>query len=389
MSQPAVHFEFATATRILFGAGSLTQVGPAARDLGSNAFVVTGSDPERARPLLDVLSAEGLRVTTFPVKGEPSVQTALDGVTAARAGAANLVIGFGGGAALDLGKAVAALMTNPGYVYDYLEVVGRGDPLTHPAAPYIAIPTTAGTGSEVTRNAVLSVPERRVKVSLRSPLMLPRLAIIDPELTLGLPPDVTATTGLDALSQLIEPFVSATASPLTDAICREGLQRAATSLQRAWRDGGDIEARTGMALASLCGGLALANAKLGAVHGLAAPFGGMFAAPHGAVCAWLLPQVMSANVRALRVRQPDSPALARYIELARILTGRPSANAEAGITWVRDLVTLFGIPPLSTYGLSPADFPELIAQSQRASSMKGNPVALSEAELQSVLEHSI
>ena len=208
-----------------------------------------------------------------------------------------------------------------GELLDYVEIIGRGQALTKPSAPFIAIPTTAGTGSEVTRNAVLASPEHRVKVSLRSPLMLARVALVDPELTYDLPPALTASTGLDALTQLIEPFVCLRANPMTDGLCVEGMRRAARSLRVAFTDGQNKSAREDMAVASLFGGLALANAGLGAVHGFAGPIGGMFPAPHGAVCAALLPHVMTANIRALRQRAPGSEALRRYDKVARLLTG--------------------------------------------------------------------
>ncbi len=244
---------------------------------------------------------------------------------------ADLVVGMGGGSVIDAAKAIAALLTNPGDPLDYLEVIGRGLPLANACAPMMAIPTTAGTGAEVTRNAVLASPAHRVKVSLRSASMLPDVAIVDPELTLSMPPAVTAATGLDALTQCLEPFVSHLATPLTDGFCREGLARAARSLRRAYHHGSDVAARRDMALASLCGGLALANAKLGAVHGFAGPIGGMFDAPHGAVCARLLPLVMTANVRALEERSPNSPALVRYAEVAKIVTGDADASIADGV----------------------------------------------------------
>ena len=215
------------------------------------------------------------------------------GVELARREQCDLVIAFGGGSAIDAGKAIAALLANGGELTDYLEVIGKGQPLRHPSVPFIAVPTTAGTGSEVTRNAVLASAEHQVKVSMRSPLMLPRLAVVDPELTLELPPAVTASTGLDALTQLIEPYVSIRANPLTDGFCLEGLRRVSRSLRRAYHAGRDITAREDMSLASLLGGLALANAGLGVVHGFAAPVGGMFHAPHGAICAALLPHGMA------------------------------------------------------------------------------------------------
>ncbi|RME72018.1 MAG: iron-containing alcohol dehydrogenase [Chloroflexi bacterium] len=384
-----MNFEFATATRIIFGPDTLPQAGPLAKEMGHRALVVTGKSTDRASPLLDILTASGLDVALFSVSGEPSVDTALHGLHQARAKKCDMVIGFGGGSVLDTGKAVAALLTNGGDPLDYLEVIGAGKKLTQPSAPYIAIPTTAGTGAEVTRNAVLSSPEHRVKVSLRSPYMLPRLALVDPVLTLSLPPDITAVTGLDALTQVIEPYVSHKANPLTDAICREGIPRAARALRRAYQHGDDLSAREDMALASLFGGLALANAKLGAVHGFAGPLGGMFDAPHGAICAALLPHVMAVNVEALKARQPDHPALARYDEVAQMLTGSPNATAADGAAWVQALCRELNIPPLSAYGLTRADFPAVIEKAARASSMQGNPIKLTEDELAEILSRAL
>lgn len=380
-----MRFEFATATRILFGPGALREVAPYAATLGRRALVVTGRALDRAAPLLELLKAQDVETVTFAVANEPTTATALAGLQRAREAECSFVIGLGGGSVLDTGKAIAVLLTNGGEPLDYLEVVGRGRSITQPAAPYIAIPTTAGTGAEVTRNAVLASPEHRVKASLRSPLMLPRLAVVDPELTHGLPPAVTASTGLDALTQLMEPFVSSSANPLTDALCREGMRRAARSLRRAYESGGDATAREDMALASLFGGLALANAKLGAVHGLAGPLGGLFPAPHGVTCARLLPLVMEANVRALQARAPDPLALARYDEVAQIITGKPRAQAADGVAWVQELCGAFKIPSLADFGLSGAEFPDVVAQAQKSSSMKGNPVPLTDYELTEIL----
>ncbi len=384
-----MRFEFATATRIIFGAGALREIGPMAATLGRRALVVTGRGIERATPLLDLLAEAGVQTALFSVAGEPTTDVARQGVERAREAGCDVVIGFGGGSALDTGKAVAALLTNPGDLFDYLEVIGQGRPLTQPSAPYVAIPTTAGAGAEVTRNAVLLAPEQRIKVSLRSPLMLPRVALVDPELTYSLPPAVTASTGLDALTQVLEPFVSLKANPLTDAICREGLRRAARSLRRAYKHGDDPAAREDMALVSLFGGLALANAGLGAVHGLAGPLGGLFPAPHGAICARLLPAVMAVNVRALQQRAPASPALRRYAEIAHILTGDPSASAGAGVEWVQELCRALRVPPLSDYGLAREDFPTVVEKAAQASSMKGNPIHLTVEEMQGILEAAL
>ncbi len=375
-------FKFATATRILFGVGKLAEVAPAAATLGRHALVVTGSTPDRAQKLLELLKEEGLKSTIHSVAGEPKIADARTGVECARQNNCDLVIAFGGGSAIDAGKAIAALCTNPGEPLDYLEVIGGGQPLTQSPAPFIAIPTTAGTGAEVTRNAVLASPEDRVKVSLRHPLMLPTLAIVDPQLTYELPPDITATTGLDALTQLIEPFTCTRANPMTDALCREAIPRAARSLQSACQNPNPT-AREDMALASLHGGLALANSGLGGVHGFAAPIGGMFETPHGAVCAALLPHVMAANLKALAEQNLKED---RYTETARLLTGDSHATAEDGIQWVKTLVASLKIPGLSSYGITKGDFPDIIEKARTASSMKANPVSLDDAQLTCILQ---
>jgi len=384
-----MRFEFATATRILFGPGTLKEAGAIARELGSHALVVTGRSRERAAGLVELLAGRGVNTTAFPVAGEPTTHGVRAGVAQARAAGCDLVIGFGGGSALDAAKAIAGLLANEGALLDYLEVVGRAQPLPRPAAPWMAIPTTAGTGTEVTRNSVLASPEHRVKASLRSPHLLARVALVDPELTRDLPPALTASTGLDALTQLIEPYVSCRANPLVDALCVEGIRRCARSLRKAFEDGHDAAAREDMSLASLFGGLALANAGLGAVHGFAAPIGGMFPAPHGAVCAVLLPHVMAANLGALQERQPGSPAITRYDEIARLLTGHPQAGAADGVAWVRALCAALDVPPLRTFGLAEDAVPAIVEKAAAASSMKANPVALTAAELRTILDAAL
>jgi alcohol dehydrogenase class IV len=384
-----MRFEFATATRIIFGPGTLREAGPLAKEFGRCALVVTGRDGGRAGGLRQILKEHGVRASAFAVAGEPEIATVESGVAQAREQGCDMVIGFGGGSAVDAGKAIAAMLTNQGELLDYLEVIGRGKALAKASAPFIAIPTTAGTGSEVTRNAVLASPEHRVKVSLRSALMLPRVALVDPELTYDLPPAITASTGLDALTQLIEPYVCSRANPMTDALCVEGIRRAARSLRVAFEDGRQPAAREDMAVASLFGGLALANAGLGAVHGFAGPIGGMFPAPHGAVCAALLPSVMEANLRALRQRQPGSEALRRYDEVARLVTGNSSARAEDGVECARRLVADLRIPGLGAYGITRAHTDELIEKAAKASSMKANPITLTPGELAETLESAL
>lgn len=380
-----MRFEFATATRIIFGPGKISEAASAASEMGKRAFVITGSTLERAQPLLEHLDKQDTDYVTFNISGEPATTVTAVAVQAARQAECDLVISIGGGSVLDTGKAVSAMLTNSGQLEDYLEVVGAGKSLALNAAPHITIPTTAGTGAEVTRNAVLSVPEHQVKVSMRSPYMLPRLAVVDPELTHSMPPDVTASTGLDALTQLLEVYVSGQANPLTDGICREGLIRAGRSLRRAYENGSDHEAREDMALASLFSGLGLANAKLGAVHGFAGPLGGMYSAPHGVICARLLPFVMEANVQALRQRYPASPALTRYGEVARLLTGNNSVKAADAVTWVQQLCLTLKVPSLARFGSKQQDFETVVDKAKKSSSMKGNPIELTDDELQNIL----
>ena len=382
-------FEFATATRIVFGAGAFKDAASIARGFGRRALVVTGRSSHRAERFITALREQGMAGVSFSINGEPDTIAVTEGIALARREQCDIVVGLGGGSAIDGAKAIAAMLTNGGELLDYLEVIGRGRPLAHPPAPFIAIPTTAGTGAEVTRNAVLASHEHRVKVSLRSPLMLAKVAVVDPELTYDASPALTASTGLDALTQVIEPYVCTRANPMTDALCVEGLQRAARALPRAFRDGQDAAAREDMSAASLFSGMALANAGLGAVHGFAAPIGGMFPAPHGAVCAALLPHVMETNLAALRARDPGSAALWRYDKVARLLTGNPKAVGHDGSTWVRLLTSDFKIPGLGTYGIRREHFPELIEKSSRASSMKANPIALTPEELARILEAAL
>jgi len=383
-----VNFEFAAPSRIVFGEGRVADVPKIVSGMGSRALIVEGRSG-RAESLVRQLGEAGLATATIRVASEPTISLVEAGVARARSEQCDLVVALGGGSVIDTGKAISALLTNDAPVRDYLEVIGKARPLANRAAPFIAIPTTAGTGAEVTRNAVLMAEEEQVKVSLRSPLMLPAVALIDPELTYSLPPSVTASTGLDALTQCIEPFVSPNANPLSDAVAREGIRRAGMALRRAFHDGADREGRRDMAVASLCGGLALANAKLGAVHGFASPLCGMFPVPHGGVCARLLPAVTEINIRALRARAPNAPALARYDEVARIVTGDVTARAEDAADWLRELVAELAVPGLSSYGVTDEDIPRVVAAARQASSMQGNPIVLTDAELHQALGAAI
>jgi alcohol dehydrogenase class IV len=378
-------FEFATADRIIFGAGKLNGLAEQLKGRAKRLLLVCGNSSDAIPRVREILSAQGIPFDEFHVHGEPTVDTASEGVLIALEHGADMVIGLGGGSVLDAGKAISALATNRGDIFDYLEVVGKGQPLTNTPLPYIAIPTTAGTGTEVTRNAVLESPSHGVKVSLRSPMMLPSIALVDPDLTFSLPPEITASSGLDALTQLIEPFVSVKANPMTDAICREGIRHAAKSMRQAYHNGADPSAREGMSLASLFGGIALANAALGAVHGFAGPLGVMLHAPHGAICARLLPLVMEANIKALESRHMGHVAIEKYIEIAQIVTGDKNASLLDGLKWVSDLVSELNIPSLSAHGLTESQIPEAVEKTLNASSFKGNPIALNEGEVREIL----
>jgi len=381
-----MQFEFATAGRVVVGPGRSSELPGMVAELGSRAMICTGARPERHAPLLESLR---LPHVVWAVNGEPTVSSARGAMALGREHGVDVVVGIGGGSALDLGKVLSVLLTNGGDPLDYLEVVGRGRSLTRPALPYVAVPTTAGTGSEATANAVLKSVEHGVKASLRSAFMLPRVALVDPLLTLDCPPAVTASAGLDALSQCLEPFVSVRANPLTDGLAREGLRRCGRALRRAYQDGSDVTARTDMAVCALLGGMALANAKLGAIHGFASAIGGIADVPHGMACAALLVPVVETNVATLRSRDPDSPALARYAEAARLLTGDPGARLADGIGWLRETVARLGVPRLADFGLRPADADAVVTRAAKASSTQGNPVQLTVDELHAALAGAI
>jgi len=386
-------FDFSCVGRIIFGRQTLNRIGGLATVFGQRALVVTNAGQRGDGGVVDRLAAQlevsGVSVTCSQQRGEPTVADVEQWLQVARSAACDLVIGLGGGSAIDAAKAVAGLLTNPGSPLDYMEVVGQGQPLRHAAAPWIAVPTTAGTGAEATRNAVIGCPEKKFKASLRSEHLLAKIAVIDPELAVGAPPEVTAASGLDALCQLIESYTSNRAQPLTDALALQGVSLAATALPRVCADGADLEARESMALSALFSGITLANAGLGAVHGFAAPVGANFPIPHGTVCAALLPHVVAANIAALTAESDRHPYLERYAELGRRLTNRPALSREEALDACRrflfDLVHQLRIPPLRAFGLDAARVPDMVALARQASSMRYNPVALSEETLTQIL----
>jgi alcohol dehydrogenase class IV len=381
-------FEFATANQIIFGEGVLSQVGEISSELGENTLIVAGGGSVPINSLIKILETGRISNTVFRVHSEPDIITVMEGVELAKNNHCDFVIGFGGGSVLDTAKAIAAMLTNPGQLVDYLEVIGSGKQIINQAAPMIAIPTTAGTGTEVTSNAVIASPEHQIKVSLRSRKMIPTIALVDPELTYTMPAKVTANTGMEPLTQVIESYVSNRANIMTDIISERGIKLGAGALLKAFLDGEDRKARHDMSITSLFGGLALANGGLGAVHGFAGPIGGMFNVPHGLLCACLLPYVIKYNIKTLETFELGEEIRNRYLDIAKWVTGDPLAEINDGIYWIQELAKSLNIPGLRDLGIHPQDFDIIIEKSKSASSMQKNPVKLEEKILRAILEEA-
>ncbi len=384
-----MQFTFATANAVHFGPGISKKIRELLPSEVNRIFLVTGAQTDRHPSPIDALRQNEIAIETFPIAGEPSTSIIQSAVDAARAFDPQAIIGLGGGSAIDAGKAVAILLANPGNLVDYLEGVGSGKPIEYPSLPYMAIPTTAGTGSEVTRNSVLSVPGERVKVSLRSPHMVPRWAVVDPELTYELPAALAASTGMDAFIQCLEAYLSRNANPISDGVALEGLARAARSLKAACGETLDREAKADLCVASLCGGMALANAKLGAVHGFAGPIGGMIDAPHGALCASLLLPVLRTNFDIVMRREPQGPISAKFDNVARVITRNPAAKGSYALAWIEALLKELPLPTLSELGFSSDGIPEAVSKAVQSSSMQGNPIDLAPADLREILQDAL
>ena len=373
-------FSFALPGRVVFGRGEAQRAPALIRAHGPRGVLVHGANPARAAWLLDALRAEGAEVMAVTCGAEPTLPMLEAALDQARGFGADWVAALGGGAALDLGKALAALIPAPGGIMDHLEGVGRGLPLAAPPLPFIAVPTTAGTGAEATRNAVIGLPEHGRKVSIRDERMLPRLAIVDPALTDHCPRAVTLASGLDALAQVIEPYVSARATPFTDALVRPAILPGLRALKRLI-EAEDAAARDVMAWVSLCGGMALANGGLGAVHGLAGVIGGVTPAAHGAICGALLGPVLAMN----RAHSPDPTRIHEVCgEIAGVLGGGAGEAPQGLSCWARAA----GLPGLGAQGLDPARHRAVAEASLGSSSMKGNPFVPSVLQLCEVLREA-
>ncbi len=408
-------FDVSRLPRIVFGAGRIGELPAIAAGFGSRVLLVTGGRSFREgpawAPLVDGLAAAGVSWSHLAVAGEPSPEVVDGAVADARHDPPDLVVGIGGGAALDTAKAVAGLLRSGTSILDHLEGIGRSIPYPGPATPFVAVPTTAGTGSEATKNAVISghlpgvgAGDPPFKKSFRDQRLVAEVALLDPDLLAGCPPAVIAGDGMDALTQLLESLTSTGATPFTDAVARSGLAAIAGALP-AWHaaaiDGAGAtvtaDARAAMAWAALCSGIALANAGLGAAHGLVAPLGARFGIHHGTGCGALLAAVTRANLAALAAREPASPALDRYADAGRLLAGRsqpavaalPDHEARGMLlATLERLTAALGIPRLATLGVGPDAFSALVAES-RGSSMRTNPVALTDAEIEGILAASL
>ncbi|MEO6434805.1 MAG: iron-containing alcohol dehydrogenase [Tepidisphaeraceae bacterium] len=363
-------FDLFNVPRIVFGSGAIARLAELLPTFGREPLVIYNGNPTR---IYELLSQANLSAVGKHQRGEPTIKDIDCALGLARENNCDFVIALGGGSAIDAGKAVAGLLSNGGVATDYMEVVGKGQKIIKPAVPWIAIPTTAGTGAEVTRNAVIGWPEKKFKASLRSELLMATVALIDPELGVDVPPDVTARTGMDALCQCIEAYVSNGANPMTDVIAIKGVELASRHLKRAFDNGHDLEAREAMALAALLGGIALTNAGLGAVHGFAAPIGANFPVPHGTVCAVLLPHVIRANTAL-----GNEKAKEKYRRIDACIGGNAAATCMA---LVRDL----RLPSLGSFGMNERDVKPMVQLAKRASSMRYNPVILDDATLADIL----
>jgi alcohol dehydrogenase class IV len=384
------NFAFATTPQLHFGRGKLSVLAAAAKGMGSEVLLVTGDhsflSSSHAPNLLNQLHAEGLTVEQYRIDGEPSPEMIDEAVKLFSSYVPDLVVAIGGGSVLDAGKAISAMLPLNEPVKNYLE--GVGVKATHPGVkvPFIAVPTTAGTGSEATKNAVISeTGPKGYKRSLRHDNFVPDLAIVDPELTLTCPTSVTATSGMDAFTQLLESYLSTASNPLTDILATKGLKCISRSLLKAYREGGDIEARTDMSLAAHLSGITLANAGLGLVHGFASSVGGYFDVPHGVICSALMSPANKLTVRKLRREQNNAEALEKYAAVGRIFSGHENKSdeyyADFLLSLIDSLTSEMNIPKLSGYGVKPEDFEKII----RATDNKNNPATLNAEEMKEVL----
>lgn len=388
-------FSIARLPRIEFGAGVIRKLPAIAAQYGKRLLIVTGATSFTAsaagKTLFADLQAAGFSWEICRVTGEPSPQWVDATVAAWRGQAFDAVLGIGGGSPLDAAKAVAGLLKPGNSVLDHLEGVGAELPYRGEPTPFIAVPTTAGTGSEATKNAVLSIAGQ-FKKSFRDDKLVAEYAIVDPDLLATCPPAQIAANGMDAFTQLLESYVSTRANPLTDALALAGMEAVRDSLVAFYQNPADAVARAKMAYASLLSGICLAQTGLGSVHGIVAPLGAFHGVPHGVGCGMLVVAATRLNIDLLEAREPDNPALAKYTTVGKLFRGRSHVDPVGARvfvvhtlqTWAQKL----NLPRLADFGITEADIPRLVAHS-RGSSMKTNPIVLSDAEIAQVIQASL
>ncbi|AYV20069.1 iron-containing alcohol dehydrogenase [Vibrio mediterranei] len=372
-------FQFMTSSRIIFGEGALQSSLSIINQFGYSVLLVTGQERQRADPVIHYLHSQNMRYQHVAIRGEPNITMVEETAIMGRRFKPDMVVAIGGGSVLDMGKALAAIIPNQGDVYDYVEVVGRNVPLKTKPIPMIAIPTTASTGAEVTKNAVLKSGQDKVKVSLRDPDMLPDVAIVDPVLTYGTDAYTSGRGAMDAFTHLMEAYVCGEPNPLTDMVCEEGLRRLSYSIISGCKQD-NPKSRADLSFAAMLGGMAITNAKLGAAHGLASALGGKITAPHSVITARLAPHVMTENIKAAK-RAGRSDVLNRYRNMAQILTGRTNASIEDSVLWVNMILERLELPLLSEFGVCNTSFEQVAADAMKSVAIKGNPIPLTEDRL--------
>ncbi|MGR9086591.1 MAG: iron-containing alcohol dehydrogenase [Gammaproteobacteria bacterium] len=388
-------FSISRLPRIHYGSGRINEVPILAANYGKTALLVTGRQSFCATPrwpsLTRALEAKGMRWLHLPVSGEPSPMLVDEAVNRFRSEAVDVVVAIGGGSVLDAAKAIAGLLPHGNSVMDHLEGVGRNIAYHGPSTPFIAVPTTAGTGSEATKNSVLSVqgPDG-FKKSFRDECLVPEYAVIDPELLASCPPELVAADGMDAFTQLLESYVSIKANPFTDALSWSGMAAFKEGFFPAWegKEPAACHGRCAMAYASLISGITLAQVGLGSVHGLASPLGAYFPIPHGVVCGTLVASATEVNIKAMQDREPANPALMKYARVGRLLTGGTDTDDESARSALSDVLSEWSeklqLPRLSRYGIGTADFSLVVANS-RGSSMQTNPIVLTDGEIEAIM----
>ncbi len=391
---PVSSFEISRLPRVVFGSGVIARVPELARQYGTRVLLVTGArsfiESVQHQDLTKALQQAGMHWDTFIVAGEPSPQLVDTAAAQFRDCEIDVVLGIGGGSVLDAAKAIAGLLRITNSVMDFLEGVGPELAYPGPSVPFIAVPTTAGTGSEATKNAVLSISGKEgFKKSFRHEMLVPQYAVLDPDLLVTCPPEQIAANGMDALTQLLESYVSTRSNAFTDALAMSGIRMVRDGLFD-WYDGSPraAEARGELLYAAWLSGITLAQVGLGSVHGLAAPLGAFFPIPHGVVCGTLVAACTEMNLQALQQRAPASPALWKYAHTGRVLAQDMTLDDEAGgealLVILNQWTEQLALPRLSNYGMTASDIPHVVAHC-RGSSMKTNPIELSDKEVAQIL----